>query len=125
MCSPMSWTSLSLSLQHCGDIQDTGEHISARSFPYFSLFDTAGTSRTQASTLVLARFLISLSSTPCGRTGHERAYRACSCLECPSLSYFLWMPRTRVSTNVLAHVLDVSIPVPSTLGGHPGHRRAH
>jgi len=37
-----------------------------------------------------------------------------SCLVLPSLSHFLWMPRTQASINVLAHVLDVSNPVPST-----------
>src|SRR5882762_5661983 len=76
MCSPMSWTSLSLSLRHCGDIQDTGEHVSARSFPYFSLRHHADAQDTSEHT-------------------------------------------------VLAHVLDVSTPVPSTLRGHPGHGRAH
>src|SRR5882762_6390512 len=68
MCSLVS---LSLSLRHCADAQDTSEHISARSCPCLSLFDTARTHRTRASTSVLARVLVSLSSALRGRTGHE------------------------------------------------------
>ena len=149
MCSPMSWTSLSLSLRHCGDIQDTSKHISARSCPYFSLFDTMRTHRTRASTpcslVSCVSFLISLS-LDAQNTGEHISARSCpyfflrhladtqdmsehtgarSCLVCPSLSHFLWTPRTRASINVLAHVLDVSNPVPSTPWGYPGHERAH
>src|SRR5882762_7254831 len=73
-------------------------------------FDAMGTPRTQASTLVLARVLISLSSTPWGHPGHERAHR-CSLVSCVSLSLYLWIPRTQVSTLVLTGVLYVPIPV--------------
>src|SRR5882762_2581972 len=59
-----------------------------------------GTPRTRASTNVLTRVLISLSSRPRGRTGHERAHR-CSPVSCMSLS------------------------VLSTPWGHRGHKRAH
>jgi len=107
----------------------------------------AGTSRTQASTLVLAHVLISLSSTPCGHTGHERAHRARSCPVCPylcifghlehkrahrcslvscvSLSLYIWTPRIRVSTSVLARVLYVTIPLPSMSRGRTEHEQAH
>src|SRR5882762_6832229 len=78
---------------------------------YPSSFDTARTPTTRASTLVLACVLLSLSSRPRGRTGHERAHRcslvssslslqdradaqdtsehigARSCPVCPSLSF--------------------------------------
>src|SRR5882762_247670 len=67
----------SLSLRHRADAQDTSEHIGARPCPvcpYPSPFDAMGTSRTRASTLVLAHVLVSFSSTPRGRTGHERAH---------------------------------------------------
>ena len=145
MCSLVSF---SLSLQDHTDARDMSEHISARSCPCFSLFKTVQMHRTRASTLVLARVFISLSSTPRGRTGHKRACRclpvsftsitlsltagtprtrantgACSCLVC--LSCYLWMPRTWVSTSVLTRVPYVSNPVPSTPRGHPGHGRAY
>ena len=102
-------------------------------------------------TLVLAHVLVSLSSTPCGCTGHKQAHR-CSPMSCMSLSLSLRRHgdtedtskhisarlcpclsligsarthRTRVSTSVLTRVLYVLIPVPSTPWGHPGHERAH
>src|SRR5882762_2938745 len=105
--------SLSLSLRHRADAQDTSEHISARSCPHLSLFDTARTHRTRASTSVLARVLyvlIPVPSTPWGHPGHERAHR-CSLVSCMSLSLYLRIPRTQVSTLVLTGVLYVPIPV--------------
>src|SRR5882762_7545790 len=148
MCSLVS---LSLSLRHCADAQDTSEHISARSCPCLSLFDTARTHRTRASTLVLARVLVSLSSTPRGRTGHERAHRcslvslslshrlcadaqdtsehigAHSCSICPYPCPFDTMgtPRTRASTPVLASVLYVLISVSSDSQNTSEHIGAH
>src|SRR5882762_7156298 len=138
---------------------------------YPSSFDTARTPTTRASTLVLARVLLSLSSRPRGRTGHERAHRCslvsfslssrprgrtgherahrCSLVSfslslqdhadardtsehisarsCPHLSLFdtARTHRTRASTSVLARVLYVLIPLPSTPWGHRGHERAH
>src|SRR5882762_8503512 len=145
-----SLVSFSLSLQDHADARDTSEHISARSCPSLSLFKTTQTHGTRASTSVLARALISLSSTPRGRTGHERAHR-CSPVSCMSLSLslrrhgdiedtsehisahscpclFLFdtarTHRTRASTSVLARVLYVLIPLPSTPWGHRGHERA-
>src|SRR5882757_3662886 len=88
VCSLVSCVSFLILLSL--DAQNTGEHQCARPCPgrlYPCPFDTAGTSRTRASTSVLARFLISLFDT-------------------------MRTHRTRVSTNVLAHVLDVSTPVP-------------
>src|SRR5882762_6166234 len=144
------YLSLSLFLRHREDTDDTSEHISARSCPSLSLFKTTWTHGTQASTSVLARVLISLSSRPRGRTGHERAHR-CSPVSCMSLSLslrrhgdiedtsehisarscpclFLFdtarTHRTRASTSVLARVLYVLIPLPSTPWGHRGHERA-
>jgi len=148
MCSPVSCTSLTLSLRHCGDIQDTSEHISARSCPYLSFFgrpehrrapmcspmswtsltlslrhhgDIQDTSEHISACLCPYFFLQHLADTQ-DMSEHTSAR---SCLVCPSLSHFLWMPRTQASINVLAHVLDVSNPVPSTPWGHPGHERAH
>jgi len=69
------------------DAQNTGEHISARPCPCFSLFDTTRMHRTRVST-------------------------PCSLVSCVSLSRFLWMPRTWASTLVLARVLYVHNPVP-------------
>src|SRR5882762_2510767 len=142
--------SFSLSLQDHADARDMSEHIGARSCPHLSLFKTVRTHRTRASTLVLARALVSLSSTPRGRTGHERAH-LCSPVSCMSLSLSLRRHgdtedtsehisarscphlslfdtarthRTRASTSVLARVLYVLIPVPSTPWGHRGHERA-
>src|SRR5882762_3965388 len=83
--------SSSLSLQDRADAQDTSKHICARPCPvcpYPCPFDAMATPRTRASTLVLARVLISLSSTPRRRTGHERAHR-CSPMSCMSLSLSL------------------------------------
>src|SRR5882762_7736879 len=160
MCSPVSCTSLTLSLRHCGDVQNTGEHRCARSCPYSSLFDTMRTHRTRASTVCSLVSCVSLSQflwTPMSwtsltlslrhrgdiqDTSEHISARSCpyfflrhladtqdmsehtgarSCLVCPSLSHFLWTPSTRASINVLAHVLDISNPVPSTPWGHPGH----
>src|SRR5882762_5817632 len=55
--TPVSCMSLTLSLQHCGDIQDTGEHISACLCPYFSLFNTMWMHRTQVSMSALTHVL--------------------------------------------------------------------
>src|SRR5882762_7922265 len=115
---------------------------------YPSSFDTARTPTTRASTLVLARVLLSLSSRPRGRTGHERAHR-CSlvssslslqdhadardtsehigarpCPVCPYPSPFdaMGTSRTRASTLVLAHVL---VSFSSTPRGRPGNGREH
>src|SRR5882762_3503888 len=142
------YLSLSLFLRHREDTDDTSEHISARSCPSLSLFKTTRTHGTRASTSVLARVLLSLSSRPRGRTGHERAHR-CSLVpsslslqdhadardtsehigarSCPHLSLFKTARthRTRASTSVLARVLYVLIPLPSTPWGHRGHERAH
>ena len=145
------YLSLSLFLRHREDTDDASEHISARSCPSLSLFKTTRTHGTRASTSVLARVLISLSSRPCGRTGHERAH-LCSPVSCMSLSLSLRRHgdtedtsehisarscphlslfdtarthRTRASTSVLACVLYVLIPVPSVPWGHRGHERAH
>ena len=88
MCSLVS---SSLSLHPRADAQDTSKHISARPCPvcpYPCPFDAMGTPRTRASTNVLTRVLISLSSRPRGRTGHERAHR-CSPVSCMSLSLSL------------------------------------
>ena len=139
--------SLFLSLRHRVDAQDMSEHISARTCPYFFLFDTAGTPRTQASTQVLACVFISLSSTLCGHTGHEQAHQ-CSPMSCMSLFMSLrhhrdtqdtnehtgacscpylvlfdttQMYRTQVSTLVFARVLYVRIPVPSMPYGRTRH----
>ena len=71
---------------------------------------------------MLARVYLSPSSSWCEHTRHEQAHRARSCLVCPSLSHFLWMPRTWASTDVLACVL---IPLSSTPCGRTGHERAH
>src|SRR5882762_11176797 len=72
------------------DAQNTGEHISARPCPCFSLFDTTWTHRTRASTLVLARVLYVRNPVPSppGHLGHERAHRAHSCPVCPYLGFF-------------------------------------
>src|SRR5882762_5621347 len=67
------YLSLSLFLRHREDTDDASEHISARSCPSLSLFKTTRTHGTRASTSVLARVL-SLSSRPRGRMGHERAH---------------------------------------------------
>src|SRR5882762_847022 len=143
-----SLVSFSLSLQDHADARDTSEHIGARSCPHLSLFKTTRTHGTRASTLVLARALISLSSRLCGRTGHERAHQ-CSlvpsslslrhradaqdtsehisarpCPVCPYPSPFdaMGTSRTRASTLVLAHVL---VSFSSTPRGRTGHERAH
>src|SRR5882762_10209320 len=143
--------SLSLSLRHRADAQDTSEHISARSCPYLSLFDTARTHRTRASTSVLARVLyvlIPVPPTPWGHRGHERALM-CSLVSlslslqhcadaqdtsehigahlCPVCPYpcpldAMGTLRTRASTNVLTRVL-ISLSLPPR--GHTGHERAH
>src|SRR5882762_3009533 len=55
---------------------------------YPSSFNTAWTPTTRASTSVLAHVLISLSSRPCGRTGHKQAH-LCSPVSCMSLSLSL------------------------------------
>src|SRR5882762_5242141 len=114
---------------------------------YPSSFDTARTPMTRASTLVLTRVLLSLSSRPRGRTGHEQAHRCSlvssslslqdradaqdtsehiSARSCPCFSLFdtARTHRTRASTFVLARVLYVLIPVPSTPWRHRGHERA-
>jgi len=101
---------------HRVDTQDMSEHIGACPCPYFSLFDTMWMPRTRASMLVLVRVLISLSSTPCGCTGHERAHQ-CSPTPCVSLFLSLRLggaPRTQVSTLVLARVL-ISLSSPPCL----------
>src|SRR5882762_4654933 len=142
------YLSLSLFLRHHEDTDNTSEHISARLCPSLSLFKTTWTHGTRASTSVLARVLLSLSSRPRGRTGHERAHRcslvpsslslrhradaqdtsehigARSCPVCPYPSPFdaMGTSRTRASTLVLAHVL-VSFSL--TLCGRTGHERAH
>src|SRR5882724_1522506 len=85
LCSPMSCMSLFMSFRHCRDTQDTSEHTCAHSCPYLTLFDTTRTHRTRASTLVLARALISLSSTPCRHTGHEQAHQ-CLLMYCVFIS---------------------------------------
>ena len=104
--------------------------------------------RTRASTFVLARVLISLSSTPRGCPGHERA-QMCSPVPCVPLflslrlggdtqdtskhisacpcPYFCLfdtarMHRTRVSTLVLTRAL---ISLSSTPCRHTGHEQAH
>src|SRR5882762_4598960 len=149
-CIPIAYPYLSLSLflRHHEDTDDTSEHISARSCPSLSLFKTTRMHGTRASTSVLARALVSLSSTPCGHTGHERALM-CSLVSsslslqdhmdtqdtskhigahlCPVCPYpcpldAMGTPRTRASTNVLTHVL---ISLSSTLRGRTGHERAH
>src|SRR5882762_4993534 len=68
------YLSLSLFLRHHKDTNDTSKHISAHSCPSLSLFKTTQTHGTRASTSVLTRVLISLSSRLCGCTGHERAH---------------------------------------------------
>src|SRR5882762_10611726 len=74
---------LYLSLRHCGDIQGMSEHISARSCPYSSLFDTMRTHRAQASTV-------------------------CLLVSCVSLSQFLWMPMSWTSLTLsLQHCGDI------------------
>src|SRR5882762_3235665 len=143
-----SLVSFSLSLQDHADARDTSEHIGARSCPHLSLFKTTRTHGTRASTSVLARALISLSSRPRGRTGHERAHwcslvpsslslrhradaqdtsehiGARPCPVCPYPSPFdaMGTSRTRASTLVLAHVL---VSFSSTPRGRTGHERAH
>src|SRR5882762_4817995 len=83
--------SLSLSLQHHGDTEDTSEHISARLCPCLSLISSAWTHRTRVSTSVLTRVLyvlVPVPSTPWGHPGHKRAHR-CSLVFCMSLSLSL------------------------------------
>src|SRR5882762_5540530 len=109
MCSLVSC----LSFRCHGNTEDTSEHISARSCPHLSLFNTARTHRTRVSTSVLAcvlYVLIPVPSMPWGHPGHERAHQ-CSLVSCVSLSLYLWIPRTQVSTLVLTGVLYVPIPV--------------
>src|SRR5882762_2488901 len=89
------------------------EHISARSCPCLSLFDTAQTHRTRASTSVLTHVLyvlIPVPLAPWGHRGHKQAHR-CSLVSCMSLSLYLRIPRTQVRTLVLTGVLYVPIPV--------------
>src|SRR5882762_8922263 len=77
-------------LRHPMDAQDMSEHTGARLCPVCPLFY--------------------VPSTPCGRTGHERACR-CSPVSCTSFVPcpfdILWMCRTQASMPVLAHVLYV------------------
>src|SRR5882724_7126994 len=147
LCSPVS---LFLSLRHRADAQDTSEHKCARPCPvcpYSCPFDSVGTPRTRASTLVLARVLISLSLTPRGCTGHGRAHwclpvsrisvslslrrhtdvqdtseHTCArpCLVCLYSCPFdtTGTPRTQASTHVRARVL---ISLSSTPHGRTGH----
>jgi len=110
-------------LRHRVDTQDTSEHVCARPYPYFCLFDTAWTHRTRASTSVLARALC-VPIPRRGHPGHERAYR-CSLV---SLSLFLrhCVDAQDMSEHIgacLCPVCPYSCPFDTT--GHPGHKRAH
>src|SRR5882762_7401498 len=75
--------SLSLSLQHRADAQDTSEHISARSCPHLSLFDTARMPRTRASTPVLASVLCVLISVSLDSQNSSEHIGAHWCSVCP------------------------------------------
>src|SRR5882762_3070380 len=130
--------SLFLSFRHHADVQDTSEHwcslVSCVSLPCYLWMP-----RARASTLVLARVLISLFSTPCRCTVHERApvlARVLCVLTllsldsqstdehigahlCPYFSLFntMQMHSTQASTFVLACVLSVSL-APCRQTGH-------
>ena len=125
------------------------EHTSARSCPYLALFfhcaDALDTSEhIGAHQCPVCPYLC--LSTPCGRTGHERAHR-CSSVSCMSISLSLqnradvWdtskvclyscsfgtmrTHRSRASTLLLTCVLYVPILVLSTLHRCTGHERVH
>src|SRR5882762_8223809 len=100
--------SFSLSLQDHADARDTSEHISARSCPHLSLFDTTRMHRTRASTSVLARVLyvlIPVPSMPWGHRGHERALM-CS-LVSSSLSLQDCADAQDMSEHISAHPCPV------------------
>src|SRR5882762_7024561 len=89
---------------------------------YPSSFDTARTPTTRASTLVLARVLLSLSlqdHADARDTSEHIGARSC-----PHLSLFdtARTHRTRASTLVLARAL---VSLSSTPRGRTGHERAH
>ena len=104
----MSCMSLSLSLRRHGDTEDTSKHISAHLCPHLSLFDTAQTHRTRASTLVLTRVLyvlIPVPSMPWGHRGHKRALM-CS-LVSSSLSLQDHVDTQDMSEHISAHPCPV------------------
>src|SRR5882762_6126659 len=118
MCSPMSWTSLSLSLQHCGDIQDMGEHISARSCPYFSPFNTMWMHRTQASTvcsLVSCVSFLILLSLDAQNTGEHQCARPCP-------GHLYPCPFNTVGTSTGEHISARSFPYFSLFNTMRTHR---